>query len=59
MAKEKRAQIQLKCEECGKINYITEKNTDNTQEKLSLKKFCQKCRKHTLHLEAKTKKKSK
>jgi large subunit ribosomal protein L33 len=56
MAKERRAQIQLKCEECGKVNYWTQKNTDNTKEKLSLKKFCPKCRKHTLHTEAKAKK---
>jgi large subunit ribosomal protein L33 len=59
MAKEKRAQIQLKCEECGKVNYWTEKNTDNTKEKLSLKKFCRHCRKHTLHNEAKMKKSKK
>ena len=59
MAKERRAQIQLKCEECGGVNYWTEKNTDNTKEKLSLKKFCSKCRKHTVHTEAKMRKKSK
>lgn len=56
MAKEKRTKLQMKCEECGKINYWTEKNTDNTKEKLSMKKFCLKCRKHTVHAEAKMKK---
>lgn len=56
MAKERREQIQLKCEKCGKVNYWTEKNTDNTKEKLSLKKFCPTCRKHTVHTESKPKK---
>ncbi len=56
MAKDKRSMLELKCEECGSLNYWTEKNRDNTKEKLSLKKFCRHCRKHTLHNETRTKK---
>jgi len=52
MAKPKRAFIRLKCSECGRINYTTKKNR-NVQEKLELKKFCKKCRRHTLHKETK------
>ncbi len=41
----------LKCSVCGKFNYLTERNKVNTEAKLQLKKFCKKCRKHTLHKE--------
>jgi len=57
MAKEKRIQISLKCKDCGSINYWSEKNKENTQDKLELKKFCSNCRKHTQHLETKPKNK--
>ncbi len=47
----------LKCAECGNRNYYTFKNKRKLQQhKLELKKFCQKCKKHTLHTEAKLKK---
>jgi len=49
---EKRIQIHLICTECKELNYTTEKNKDH-KEKLELKKYCQHCRKHTLHKEAK------
>ncbi|PIS12423.1 50S ribosomal protein L33 [candidate division WWE3 bacterium CG09_land_8_20_14_0_10_47_33] len=52
MAKAARIFIRLKCNECGRINYTTKKNRA-VQEKLELKKFCPKCRKHTLHTETK------
>ncbi len=46
--------IKLKCEVCGNINYYSHKNKKKLREhKLELKKFCKKCRKHTLHKEMK------
>lgn len=56
MAKKKRGPRQnygLKCTKCGAFNYITERNKVNTEEKLSLKKYCNVCRVHTEHKEAK------
>lgn len=41
----------LVCSVCKKQNYITEKNKTNTTEKLVLRKYCPKCRKHTKHEE--------
>ncbi len=43
--------IAFKCKDCGSQNYISQKNRANTKEKLELKKYCRKCRKHTLHKE--------
>jgi len=45
--------ILLKCADCNNKNYSTTKNKKNTTEKLSLKKFCNHCRKHVLHKETK------
>ena len=45
--------IRLKCQETGQINYVTQKNKKKNPEKLELKKFNKKLRKHTLHIEAK------
>lgn len=50
--KEKRVQIHLQCSECKELNYTTQKNKDQ-KEKLELKKYCKRCRKHTLHKETK------
>lgn len=43
----------LKCSVCNKFNYLSERNKLNTVEKLSLSKYCTKCKKHTVHKEAK------
>ncbi|AJC72909.1 MAG: 50S ribosomal protein L33 [Pseudothermotoga sp.] len=44
--------IALKCSVCGHKNYYTEKN--NTKKtKLSLRKYCPNCNKHTEHVETK------
>jgi large subunit ribosomal protein L33 len=43
----------LVCSECKSQNYITERNKVNTPTKLTLKKYCRRCRKRTLHKEAK------
>lgn len=43
----------LVCTVCNKQNYVTQKNKVNTTEVLSLKKYCNRCRKRTLHKEKK------
>ncbi|MBI4367676.1 MAG: 50S ribosomal protein L33 [Deltaproteobacteria bacterium] len=45
--------IQLACGDCKNRNYSTTKNKTSTPDKLSLKKFCPHCRKHTVHKETK------
>ena len=45
--------VTLACSECKSQNYTTEKNRQNTQDKLELKKFCKNCRKTTVHKEVK------
>lgn len=39
------------CTLCKSQNYITQRNKINIEKKLELKKFCNKCRKMTLHKE--------
>lgn len=39
------------CCVCGRRNYITSKNKLENKEKLTLKKYCRRCRKHTEHKE--------
>lgn len=53
MAKDARQIVTLECEVCKERNYQTEKNTKLQKDRLQLKKFCAKCKKHTLHKEAK------
>jgi len=53
VAKAKSILIQLECSVCKSKNYTTRKNPTDNKEKLQLNKFCQKCRKHTLHKEVK------
>lgn len=53
MAKAKSILFHLKCEECKSINYTTSKNPMENKEKLEISKFCNTCRKHTAHKEAK------
>ena len=50
---ENRVLVTLSCEECKTPNYTVSKNKKNTTERLELNKFCPKCRKNTLHKEAK------
>jgi len=51
--KKKKKLIKLQCQECKRVNYYTKKSQRSTdlQKKLSLKKFCKWCQKHTLHKE--------
>lgn len=52
MAKgEHRQNFGLKCAACKNVNYITERNKLNTENKLLLKKYCKHCRKVTEHKE--------
>ncbi len=49
--KEQRALVALICTVCKNQNYLTNRNTLNTPEKLSLRKYCPHCKKHELHKE--------
>jgi large subunit ribosomal protein L33 len=58
MASKKKGAIEkiaLKCTECNRRNYTTEKNRRNMQGKLELMKYCKWDKKHTLHKESKVK----
>jgi large subunit ribosomal protein L33 len=46
----------LQCSECGEQNYITTKNRQDTQKKITLRKHCPRCNKHTEHREARLRK---
>ena len=46
-----RPKITLACQECKSRNYIPRKNRRNDPDRLELKKFCPKDRKHTVHRE--------
>jgi large subunit ribosomal protein L33 len=43
--------VTLLCSDCKERNYLTEKNRQNDSGRLELKKYCPRCRKHTLHRE--------
>ncbi|MBI4467557.1 MAG: 50S ribosomal protein L33 [Acidobacteria bacterium] len=45
--------ITLECTDCKGRNYTTTKNRRKHSERLELKKFCRRCRKHSLHRETK------
>ncbi len=55
MAKDARDMATLVCTVCGQENYHTERNTNNTQNRLELMKYCNNkgCMKRTLHKEKK------
>jgi len=48
----KRNIVKFKCGECESLNYFLKKSK-GVEGKLELKKFCKKCKKHTLHKETK------
>ncbi|CAJ1004509.1 MULTISPECIES: 50S ribosomal protein L33 [Bacillales] len=48
-----RVNITLACTECGERNYISTKNKRTTTERVELKKYCSRDKKHTLHRETK------
>jgi large subunit ribosomal protein L33 len=45
--------ITMQCGDCKNRNYSTTRNKRKHQDRLELKKFCPKCRHHTLHKETK------
>jgi len=45
--------ITLACTECKERNYTTEKNRRNDPGRIEFKKYCSRCRTHTLHRETK------
>lgn len=47
--------IQLQCQNCKNINYITNKNTKKHPEKIDLNKYCKTCKHTTIHKETKKK----
>jgi large subunit ribosomal protein L33 len=51
--KENRIVITMACSECKERNYTTEKSRRNDTGRIELKKYCPRCRKHTVHREAK------
>jgi large subunit ribosomal protein L33 len=53
MAKEARPVITLECSQCHQRNYATTKNIKTTKDRLELKKYCPRCKKHTVHKESK------
>jgi large subunit ribosomal protein L33 len=52
-AKENRILIALACTECKERNYWTMKNRKNDPERLTLRKYCPRCRVHREHRETK------
>ncbi|HEW91145.1 MAG TPA: 50S ribosomal protein L33 [Thermotogaceae bacterium] len=46
-----RVHVTLACTECGERTYHTTKNKQTTKERLEFRKYCPRCRKHTLHRE--------
>ncbi len=48
-----RDKLILICSECLSRNYTTKKNKHTNLERLKLKKYCPRCKKHTLHTETK------
>ena len=51
--KEVRVIINLACQDCKEHNYTTKKNRANDPDRLEIKKYCPRCRRHTAHKETK------
>ena len=49
--KENRQIIHLACTECRERTYTTQKNRRNDSDRIELKKFCPRDRRHTIHRE--------
>ncbi|MCL5283913.1 MAG: 50S ribosomal protein L33 [Armatimonadetes bacterium] len=52
-AKDTRIIITMACTDCRSRTYTTFKNRQKHPDRLELKKFCPRCRKHVMHREAK------
>jgi len=51
--KTSREVVTLECTQCNERNYTTEKNKRNDPGRMELKKYCPRCRTHTVHKETK------
>jgi large subunit ribosomal protein L33 len=51
MAAKNQTILTMACADCKERNYQTSKNKKNVKDRLRLKKFCPRCRKHTEHAE--------
>ena len=49
--RKERGEITLACEECKHRNYQTNKSKRNNPDRVTLRKYCRWCRKHTSHRE--------
>ncbi len=52
-SKEARGLVTLKCSQCSEENYRISKNKKNTPDRLTLKKYCSRCKMTTEHIEKK------
>ena len=50
---ENRANVTLKCHNCGELNYRVQKNKKNDPVRMEISKYCPRCRQHTNHKETK------
>jgi large subunit ribosomal protein L33 len=48
-----RVTVHLACGECRERNYTTRKNKKNNPDRIEMKKYCSRCKVHTLHKETK------
>ena len=48
-----RVTVHLACAECQEQNYTSRKNKKNNPDRLEMKKYCSRCKDHTLHKETK------
>jgi large subunit ribosomal protein L33 len=48
-----RDKLMLKCGNCGRHNYVRDKNKRTMTQKLAIKKYCPACRAHHEHKESK------
>jgi large subunit ribosomal protein L33 len=55
MASDRREYVWLECTSCGGRNYRTQRLTRGSTDRLELKKYCRKERKHTPHKESRKK----
>jgi large subunit ribosomal protein L33 len=51
--KDVRIVARMACTDCKERNYTTTKNRRNDPQRLEFKKYCPRCRTHTLHRETK------
>lgn len=45
--------VKMECTVCKTVNYHSRKNKKILKDRLEMKKYCAKCKKHTLHKETK------